>query len=170
MVWIVKWVNVLSMGDNELHVIFCFTYYSWQTDQICPTFFKNYRKMQTWSGYFWPAFRTKGSGRKSFGQSKLRKKGGLGLFQNFQGNLFDHVLNLCLVLQHVRSREVSLQVSESFPFFHNRHDVWVGTYEMNIVISDGSRVTLVRHCDKASMVKDAEKLSIFLGKPIWNTA
>jgi len=47
---------------------------------------------------------------------------------------------------------------------------WVGTYEMNIVISDGSRVTVVRHCDKASMVKDAEKLSIFLGKPIWNAA
>ena len=45
---------------------------------------------------------------------------------------------------------------------------WVGTYEMNIVIADGSRVTVVRHCDKASMLKDAEKLSIFLGKPIWN--
>ena len=47
---------------------------------------------------------------------------------------------------------------------------WVGTYEMNIVISDGSRVTVVRHCDKTSMLKDAEKLSIFLGKPIWNAA
>ena len=47
---------------------------------------------------------------------------------------------------------------------------WVGTYEMNIVIADGSRVTVVRHCDKESMLKDAEKLSIFLGKPIWNAA
>jgi hypothetical protein len=47
---------------------------------------------------------------------------------------------------------------------------YVDTYEMNIVIGDGSRVTVVRHCDKASMLKDAEKLSIFLGKPIWNGA
>ena len=47
---------------------------------------------------------------------------------------------------------------------------YVDTYEMNIVIGDGSRVTMVRHCDKASMLKDAEKLSIFLGKPIWNAA
>jgi hypothetical protein len=47
---------------------------------------------------------------------------------------------------------------------------YVSTYEMNIVIADGSRVTVVRHCDKANMLKDAEKLSIFLGKPIWNAA
>lgn len=47
---------------------------------------------------------------------------------------------------------------------------YVDTYEMNIVIGDESRVTVVRHCDKASMLKDAEKLSIFLGKPIWNAA
>ena len=47
---------------------------------------------------------------------------------------------------------------------------YVSTYEMNIVIADGSRVTVVRHCDKESMLKDAEKLSIFLGKPIWNAA
>ena len=47
---------------------------------------------------------------------------------------------------------------------------YVSTYEMNIVIADGSRVTVVRHCDKESMLKDTEKLSIFLGKPIWNAA
>ena len=47
---------------------------------------------------------------------------------------------------------------------------YVSTYEMNIVIADGSRVTVVRHCEKASMLMDAEKLSIFLGKPIWNAA
>jgi len=45
---------------------------------------------------------------------------------------------------------------------------YVDTYEMNIVIGDGSRVSVVRHGDKESLLKDAEKLSIFLGKPIWN--
>lgn len=44
------------------------------------------------------------------------------------------------------------------------------TYEMNIVIGDGSRVNVVRHGDKESLLKDAEKLSMFLGKPIWNAA
>jgi len=47
---------------------------------------------------------------------------------------------------------------------------WVSTYEMNIVMGDGSRVTMVRHCDKESLLKDAAKLSAFLGKRIWNAA
>ncbi len=47
---------------------------------------------------------------------------------------------------------------------------YVDTYEMNIVIGDGSRVSVVRYGDKESLLKDAEKLSIFLGKPIWNAA
>jgi len=45
---------------------------------------------------------------------------------------------------------------------------YMDTYEMNIVIGDGSRVSVVRHGDKERLLKDAEKLSIFLGKPIWN--
>lgn len=42
------------------------------------------------------------------------------------------------------------------------------TYELNIVIGDGSRVNVVRHGDKESLLKDAARLSAFLGKPIWN--
>lgn len=45
---------------------------------------------------------------------------------------------------------------------------YVDIYEMNMIASDGSRVNVVRHGDKERLLKDAEKLSIFLGKPIWN--
>ena len=45
---------------------------------------------------------------------------------------------------------------------------YLDTYEMNMITSDGSRVNVVRHGDKERLLKDAEKLSIFLGKPIWN--
>jgi hypothetical protein len=45
---------------------------------------------------------------------------------------------------------------------------YMDTYEMNIVIGDGSRVSVVRHGDKERLLTDAAKLSIFLGKPIWN--
>ncbi len=49
----------------------------------------------------------------------------LGVFQNFQCDVFDHAFHLGLVLQHVRGPEMSFQVSEGFPLFHNRDDVRV---------------------------------------------
>ncbi len=43
-------------------------------------------------------------------------------------------------------------------------------YEMNFVFADTKRVNVIRHGGKRQIRRDAEKLSEFLGKPLWDAA
>jgi hypothetical protein len=43
-------------------------------------------------------------------------------------------------------------------------------YEMNFVLADTKRVNVIRHGGKRQIRRDAEKLSEFLGKPLWDAA
>lgn len=43
-------------------------------------------------------------------------------------------------------------------------------YEMNFVMADTKRLNLVRHGSKRGIRKDAEMLSKFIGKPVWDAA
>jgi hypothetical protein len=42
------------------------------------------------------------------------------------------------------------------------------SFELNLVLENGSRVNVVSHGDKERMVSDAEEVTKFLGKPLWN--
>ncbi|PWN06468.1 hypothetical protein [Rhodohalobacter mucosus] len=42
------------------------------------------------------------------------------------------------------------------------------SYELNLILSDGSRVNVIDHGKKSEILEDAEKLGQFLGKPVWN--
>jgi hypothetical protein len=42
------------------------------------------------------------------------------------------------------------------------------SYELNLVLSDGKRFTAVDHGSYPKLREDAEKLSAFLGKPLWD--
>lgn len=42
------------------------------------------------------------------------------------------------------------------------------SYELNLVLKDGSRVNVVDHGNLNSLRKDAKHLSSFLGKPVWD--
>ena len=42
------------------------------------------------------------------------------------------------------------------------------SYELNLVLSDGSRVNVIDHGKKSEIINDAETLGKFLGKPVWN--
>ncbi len=41
------------------------------------------------------------------------------------------------------------------------------TYELNLVMPDGARVSIVRRDDYDGLKKDAEVLATFLGRPLW---
>ncbi len=43
------------------------------------------------------------------------------------------------------------------------------SYELNLVLKDGSRINVVDHGGHSAIVKDAETLSNFLGVPLWST-
>lgn len=42
------------------------------------------------------------------------------------------------------------------------------SYELNLVLTDGTRLNVVDHGNKISIIQDAETLSAYLGKPVWN--
>lgn len=42
------------------------------------------------------------------------------------------------------------------------------SYELNLVFTDGSRLNVVDHGNLEKLKRDAEDLSLFLGKPLWN--
>lgn len=44
------------------------------------------------------------------------------------------------------------------------------SYELNLVTKKGDRLNVVDHGKKGLIIEDANKLSKFLGKPIWNAA
>ncbi len=44
------------------------------------------------------------------------------------------------------------------------------SYELNLVLDDGSRLNVVDHGNLARLREDAERLSAFLGKPVWDAA
>ena len=44
------------------------------------------------------------------------------------------------------------------------------SYELNLVMNDGKRINVVDHGKKSVILKDAETLSRFLNKPVWNAA
>ena len=41
------------------------------------------------------------------------------------------------------------------------------SYELNLVLQDGSRVNVVDHGNLAKLKRDASELAAFLGKPLW---
>ena len=43
------------------------------------------------------------------------------------------------------------------------------SYELNLVLADGSRVNVIDHGKKSEIMDDARKLGEFLGVPVWNT-
>lgn len=42
------------------------------------------------------------------------------------------------------------------------------SYELNLVLGDGKRITVVDHGSYSKLREDADKLSAFLGRPIWD--
>ena len=44
------------------------------------------------------------------------------------------------------------------------------SYELNLVLRDGERINVVDHGKLSRIVEDANALSAFLGKPVWNAA
>jgi len=42
------------------------------------------------------------------------------------------------------------------------------SYELNMILKDGSRFAIVDHGNQAQIIIDAETLSSFLGKPVWD--
>lgn len=44
------------------------------------------------------------------------------------------------------------------------------SYELNLVTKDGNRLNVVDHGKKGHLIQDANKLSKFLDKPIWNAS
>lgn len=44
------------------------------------------------------------------------------------------------------------------------------SYELNLVTSDGQRHNVIDHGDRSDLVIDANKLSEFLGKPVWDAS
>jgi hypothetical protein len=42
------------------------------------------------------------------------------------------------------------------------------SYELNLVLEDGSRINVVDHGDSEKLRQDAQTLSEFLGKPVWD--
>lgn len=42
------------------------------------------------------------------------------------------------------------------------------SYELNLVLDDGSRMNVVDHGDRARLREDAERLAAFLEKPVWD--
>ncbi len=42
------------------------------------------------------------------------------------------------------------------------------SYELNLVLDDGSRINVVDHGNKAKLREDAERLASVLGKPVWD--
>jgi hypothetical protein len=42
------------------------------------------------------------------------------------------------------------------------------SYELNLVLQDGKRIHVVDHGDKKKLREDAQQLSEFLGKPVWD--
>lgn len=44
------------------------------------------------------------------------------------------------------------------------------SYELNLILKDGSRVNVVDHGNREQLVADAEKLSKFLSKPVWDSS
>jgi hypothetical protein len=58
---------------------------------------------------------------------------------------------LQLIAEHVRSNKSSYY-----------------SYELNLVLRDGSRKNVVDHGNITRLREDADKLSKFLGKPVWD--
>ncbi|MCI5139081.1 MAG: hypothetical protein D3922_11850 [Candidatus Electrothrix sp. AR1] len=44
------------------------------------------------------------------------------------------------------------------------------SYEINLVMKDGSRIQVVDHGDKNKVQEDAKALAEFLGKPLWDAS
>ncbi len=44
------------------------------------------------------------------------------------------------------------------------------SYELNLVLNDGSRINVIDHGKIEKIREDAEKLSQFLGKPVWDAS
>lgn len=44
------------------------------------------------------------------------------------------------------------------------------SYELNLVTKDGNRYNVVDHGSRSRLINDANQLSEFLGKPVWNAA
>ncbi|MDP6491172.1 MAG: hypothetical protein QGG69_05335 [Kiritimatiellia bacterium] len=42
------------------------------------------------------------------------------------------------------------------------------SYELNLVLQDGSRINVVDHGNKTKLREDAATLSEFLGRPVWD--
>ncbi|HBC89368.1 MAG TPA: hypothetical protein DCZ94_20705 [Lentisphaeria bacterium] len=42
------------------------------------------------------------------------------------------------------------------------------SYELNLVLEDGSRINVIDHGNSEKLRKDAQSLSTFLGKPVWD--
>jgi hypothetical protein len=42
------------------------------------------------------------------------------------------------------------------------------SYELNLILKNGSRINVVDHGNPAKLREDAQKLSVFLGKPVWD--
>ena len=43
------------------------------------------------------------------------------------------------------------------------------SYELNLILKDGSRINVVDHGGRSAIIRDAQELSLFLGKPLWNS-
>ena len=42
------------------------------------------------------------------------------------------------------------------------------SYELNLVLKDASRINVVDHGARSTIYRDAQDLSVFLGKPLWS--
>ncbi|MFT6213337.1 MAG: hypothetical protein ACJARD_001473 [Alphaproteobacteria bacterium] len=53
---------------------------------------------------------------------------------------------------------------------NHRRTRYFKSYELNVVLKDGSRVNILDHGKIERLTEDAQKLSQFLGKPLWSAA
>lgn len=43
------------------------------------------------------------------------------------------------------------------------------SYELNLILNDGSRINVTDHGNRSALIRDSETLANMLGKPLWNT-
>lgn len=43
------------------------------------------------------------------------------------------------------------------------------SYELNLILEDGSRINVIDHGGRSAIQRDAEQLAAFLGKPLWSS-
>lgn len=78
----------------------------------------------------------------------------------------EHSFDVSAIKDHIRLEQIhALQlISEHVTTSKSSYR----SYELNLVLRDGSRIHVIDHGGRQALVRDAKTLSTFLDKPLWN--